>query len=433
MSKGLIMEVKEQDVIVLTPEGEFRSIGKQHAIWQQVGDEIDVPAQYEVPFIKKKGMRIPSFVAIAASILLLFVSTFSFLNLGEAEEIGYVHVDINPSIKLGINNDLEVVRVDALNEDGKKLIDALGDWSSKSVDEFTTEVIDLAEQKGFLQVNHDVLLSSSFVDLESEERYQKKLDEVMDKIEENIVQASAKIEQTRTQSTNEKQDHENVQTPEKDPIKVHRLLINKELRDEAQEIGVSPGKYSIYLVAVENGVEIDIEDVKKLSVSKLLSISNIVERAKNVGVANATQIDDQDEHREDQREKEIEKGEKRNSIEEKNKKTSTKEVGREEEKAEKHQKQQGKQKEDKQAQKNNHTQKEKNQGKKENKIQIKSKVGWVSITLNEDHSDEENQKNPITNKSKFTEDEEKDRPGKKNGNNKRDDEEDSEEDSEEKD
>jgi hypothetical protein len=280
MNKGMILELRGEVAIVLTPEGEFRSIKKRKQQTWQIGAEVDLPpASDSAPQLKrKKRVFIPS-IALAASLLLVVVSMFAFLPfVGDQTAIAYVNVDINPSVEISINKSLEVIDLVGLNQEGKQIISSMEGWLTEPLDQVTTNMIMIARHQGFLTENQDVLVSTSFVDEQSEGLYIKSVDLALEEVEKKVEQASEAAEnQVNTSTdkeTDQKTDHRTDQNQATDnkkniAIKVHQLKTNKEIRNEAKEKGISSGKYSIYLKAVEQGVEIDLEEVAESSISQL--------------------------------------------------------------------------------------------------------------------------------------------------------------------
>jgi hypothetical protein len=278
MNKGMILELKGETAIVLTPEGEFRSIAQKKQQRWQIGEEVDLPpARGEVPQLKrKKRVFIPS-IALAASLLLVIVSIFSFLPFGgDQTAVAYVNVDINPSVEISINKSLEVIDLVGLNQEGKQIVSIMEDWSREPLDQVTTNMIMIARLQGFLTENQDVLVSTSFVDEESESLYVSSVDSALDEVEKKVEQESEVVENESTSnaSADKGTDQTNVQSQttdhkKKTSIKIHQLKTKTEIRNEANEKGMSSGKYSIYLKAVEQGVEIDIKEVADSTISEL--------------------------------------------------------------------------------------------------------------------------------------------------------------------
>ncbi|ANU22740.1 hypothetical protein [Planococcus donghaensis] len=86
---------------------------------------------------------LPTMAPITAAIamMVLFMSSVVF----PAEEAyGYVQVQVNPGVELGINEEYEVVSVRQLNSDGHELIHQLGDWENNSLQTVLNRVLELA-------------------------------------------------------------------------------------------------------------------------------------------------------------------------------------------------------------------------------------------------------------------------------------------------
>ena len=114
--KGRIIEIEEHSLFLLTAEGEFLECPIPPQDDLHIGDEITVP------IIKKATGGIFRQLApyAAAAALFVFLLVQSVLTMASPDF--YLHLDINPSIELGISKNLRVVEATPLNEDGEKVL-----------------------------------------------------------------------------------------------------------------------------------------------------------------------------------------------------------------------------------------------------------------------------------------------------------------------
>ena len=134
---GICIELNHDRSIFLVEDGQFvkglpagnPSIGEKASFY---------------PFEKKPAIRWQPILAPVIAAVAAFILFMSVLVLPAEEAFGYVQVQINPGVELGINDQYEVVSVRELNSDGHDLIHQLGDWKNDSLFNVLKRVFDLA-------------------------------------------------------------------------------------------------------------------------------------------------------------------------------------------------------------------------------------------------------------------------------------------------
>ncbi|WP_377887854.1 anti-sigma factor domain-containing protein [Alkalihalobacillus sp. R86527] len=250
MKNGVIMEIRGRKAVVLTPDGEFTTIYLKRNHNLSIGSEIKLAQK---PEKNRKGYFIPSMPTMAgmATIIMLFVIVASVIPVPNNDAVAaYVSFDINPSIEVGINSDLEIVEYQAWNSDGEGLnLDQ--DTKNMPLEEFANILFSKLEENGYLTDKGQLLIVASNVEKNS--RYQKvksKLEETINGLKQNDVLTKQAVAITTI------------------------LHADYQTRNEAVEKGVSPGKYMTYLAAQDRGVSITLEDARKLSIKKLGALNN---------------------------------------------------------------------------------------------------------------------------------------------------------------
>lgn len=258
MSKGIVLELKGKEAVLLTPEGNFLAIKRSRRREWLIGEEVDLPPVH-MPQIKKKRRVFNPSIALAASILLVFISVFAFPFLGGKQTaIAYVSVDINPSVEMSIDKHVQVISMSGINQAGEEIILLMEDWSGKPLDQVTINLIMVARQQGYLSESQNILISTSFTDDESEGLYIASVDAALQEAEQKIKTSSL--------------DQRNIDTAEdaeEEEFQIHRVKTKKEEHNEAKKKGISPGKYLIYLEAIGQGVEIKLDEVAGSSIAQL--------------------------------------------------------------------------------------------------------------------------------------------------------------------
>ncbi|MGG1684226.1 anti-sigma factor domain-containing protein [Pseudalkalibacillus sp. NRS-1564] len=245
MKNGVIMDIRGRKAVVLTPDGEFTTINLKRNHTLTIGSEIKLTPK---PLNKKKGYFTPSMPTLAgmAAILLLVVIVTGVIPVRQNDAVAaYVSFDINPSIEVGVNSDLEVVQYQAWNSDGEGLnLDQ--EVTNMSLSEFGGLLVSKLDKEGYLTEDRKLLIVASNV--EKKERYQAIKDQL-----ENTIQGIEQNEALVNQA-----------------VAITTILdTDYSTRAKAIENGITPGKYMTYLAAVDRGATLSIEDVRNLSVKNM--------------------------------------------------------------------------------------------------------------------------------------------------------------------
>ncbi|MGO1058020.1 anti-sigma-I factor RsgI family protein [Planococcus sp. FY231025] len=136
MQKGICVKKNNSRSIFLLEDGRFLEGKPVNAT--EVGEE-----GYFEPASRGFAMHWAKLVAPAVALAAVLMLLFSTMMPSE-EAYAYIQLEANPGIELGIDEDIEVISVRHLNNDGKRMIEKLGDWEGESLDEILARSIDLA-------------------------------------------------------------------------------------------------------------------------------------------------------------------------------------------------------------------------------------------------------------------------------------------------
>jgi len=234
------MEVGSCNWVVMTSDGEFLHVPKQHH-HAQPGDEVIVPDTHMNP-VWRWGSIAFAMAALIAGIFLLL----PWMIPSDTKAETYVYIDMNPSLELGINGRQEVVMVRPLNQSARQLMRGM-DWQRQNIRKFVVSFIERARDRGYIRGKEGIVLSG-----------------VTDK-------GSVKplLEQIRREIRH--QPH--LATA----LNVYTLPLPKELRDKAEGTGLSLGKYAVWLLAKREGAPISTTVVANASISQLMNQLKTVE------------------------------------------------------------------------------------------------------------------------------------------------------------
>ncbi|MFJ7728826.1 anti-sigma factor domain-containing protein [Neobacillus sp. NPDC097160] len=217
MKKGIIMEIDDAHLTLLTPEGEFLRARRQDHPYT-MGEEIHFSPIESVNYIKPWASvkNIFKYKSVWAAIAVLFFFLSSFIPLNQTNNAyAYMSIDANPSIEFGVNKKMQVVELTGFNKEGKKIVSELNDWKKKDVSELTKSILVEMKKAGLLTNNEHVIITTVRTE-KPEKKAEKELQKKMNSIKEA--------------ADNQKLD-------------LIVLIGTEKEREKAREHGISTGKY----------------------------------------------------------------------------------------------------------------------------------------------------------------------------------------------
>lgn len=179
--------------------------------------------------------------------------------------MAYVSLDINPSVELGVNGFNRVVSVEAYNEDGENI---LGDINLTNFDinKAVSSIISNAISEGFIKED-----GSSAIEVTTATDRKNIADDLGESLKETI------------DKTLENNDVE---------AEVENENVALAGRDEARQLGLTPGKLNLIEKLQKLDSTIQIEDYKDASVKNILEKTNELRKSNgNNGTSNDTNVD----------------------------------------------------------------------------------------------------------------------------------------------
>ncbi|WP_312472828.1 anti-sigma factor domain-containing protein [Neobacillus sp.] len=217
MKTGIIMEIDDVFLTLLTPEGEFLRANRQNQPYA-LGEEIHFfPIESGKPFkaidIFKNIFKLKTVWAVMAAIIIFLSTSVPIYQNNKA--YAYMSIDINPSIELGVNKKMQVIELNGYNKAGKQVISQLKNWNKKDVLDLTKVILAEMKNAGYINNNEHVIISTVRTK-KPEENVEKELQKNIDKIKATV--DSQHLELTVITAT------------------------EKEL-DKAHQLGITAGKY----------------------------------------------------------------------------------------------------------------------------------------------------------------------------------------------
>ncbi len=234
------MDVKSKYVIVMSNDGGFYRAKKEEAYG--VGKEISFsPLPERSNFFSLSNWKV-KISSIAATCTVLGGILFALIPRA-VPVYAYVSVDINPSVEFSVGNNWDVIKTTFTNKDGEELLSTLPNFHGKPIDAAIDQIISAAKKEGKLQDKGYVWITSVLANQDHPEALAKN-----------------ELQQLQTE----------LETKEKVQIQVGTTT--EKIRDDAEHLGISPGKYVYYQNAKKLGVPISVQNVENDSVTKLVSV-----------------------------------------------------------------------------------------------------------------------------------------------------------------
>lgn len=249
MSRGVIIEIAEQSILVMTTDGEFKQVAKQGRNCQ-LGEEISFVDTYKKPLINWRAPR-PFAIAAASIFCLMIVAVLSFFNEGGSSNrvAAYVTMDINPSIEVGIDKIENVVEVRGINDDGIELLKDIT-FDGLTLDAFSDLIVQRIELGHYLDSGEADIIIASTVLTKGQKDYDIELSE---KVKLKLIDA---INKTHTVPS--------------EKIVVTAITAPQEVRNEAIAQGVSTGKKAVQLLTRNNQKSTSDEELKEKPIQQMI-------------------------------------------------------------------------------------------------------------------------------------------------------------------
>jgi hypothetical protein len=244
--RGLVVARQGKEVIVLTPEGEWRTLHLTGSV-PEVGEEVMLP-----PVKKRPPWQ--AAMAVAAVILLLFLAPplarRATVTPAPRQPAYYINIDINPSIELAVDEREKVLSARGLNDDGEKLLAGVAlkdEKAATAVEILTREAVRqgyyLPDSQGAMVITVSPAASGG----------QEKLAAGVELGQKLTSQARNILQQARVRAV------------------VEAAAVQPEIRQHAEAAGLSPGKYGILLEALDAGLPVTAADLQRESVARVLA------------------------------------------------------------------------------------------------------------------------------------------------------------------
>jgi hypothetical protein len=221
--EGIVVKVTEQFIVVIHPEdGTFANIPRPKNQVPHIGEKFTYQLKSLSLSSKSKWMKWAS--AVCLIILSLFV--WSLFQVKDASAAAYVvAIDINPSLEVYIDSQLQVVKIVAMNRDGANVSSGL-DFANKNLFQMINSIIDRCVEQHYLKPDQKGIITTTIIPLTPD----NKLDQTAvstafnNALSENHIEAQVQIS-----------------------------VDEKNTLDKAHQLQLSVNKYKLYEQLQQNG------------------------------------------------------------------------------------------------------------------------------------------------------------------------------------
>ncbi|TDL72756.1 anti-sigma factor domain-containing protein [Rhodococcus qingshengii] len=193
MRKGIVMEIDDPYLTLLTPDGEFLRARKMDRLYS-VGEEIDFfPITAYIHSEKSNSIR--NFFTLRSALMstaVLIICLGSIIPVYQSNKAyAYMSIDASTSIEMGLNKKMEVVELKGFDTEADEIISQLDGWKKKDVSELTAIIVAELKDEGQISQSEPVVISTVKTNQlkdEVETKLQKNVVEIRQTIDEQLVE-----------------------------------------------------------------------------------------------------------------------------------------------------------------------------------------------------------------------------------------------------
>ncbi|WP_406945710.1 anti-sigma factor domain-containing protein [Halobacillus sp. SY10] len=176
MKKGIVMEQQNEYMIVMTSDGKFHRAEKvDHA---DIGMEVQFKTANERKVLHRWAQVLRNHHTRAAVVAIMFLlmvfPVFSWY--GSNQAFAYMNIDINPSVELELNDQMQVIDMIPQNDEAEEIVSALKDWKKKDASQVTFELLELSQARGYVNDANQVLIGISYLKEEVNQNYTEEIE-----------------------------------------------------------------------------------------------------------------------------------------------------------------------------------------------------------------------------------------------------------------
>lgn len=247
MKRGIVMSIHDKHAVVMTESGQFLRAPLQGS--PQIGEEIIFEEEIARSRRSRWNRNLYRYAGAAAILCILAVSGLAYVLKAQNPVVAYLTMDINPSVEIGVDGGEKVRELRALNEDGAKVIEGIA-YKGINVEIVASAILEKARKSHYLDASHnDIIITSILID--GEKRPGLQFESLLTgKLDQNL-------QQWLQDNASAVQD-----------VSITTLSVPEDIRVAAAANGVSSGKMAVYLMAKNEGYELELKQLKEESIDE---------------------------------------------------------------------------------------------------------------------------------------------------------------------
>jgi len=247
MQRGIVIDIHSKHWVVMTTDGLFIKVPIKDPL-VTTGEEVSFSLA-QMP--KKWNWKRYVTGAVAAMFTLFFLFSSFFENNAHAQT--YVYVEIHPGVEISLNERLEVIRVRPLDKEAKALLNQLK-WDKESVKNVVVDYLNQAKKQGYLQKKDEIVISA----INEKGSSRPTLHSIRKEINQDPKIGKKELD-----------------------LHVFTFPLPKEIKQKAENTGLTPGKYGVWLLSKKSGREFPVKQMSTTPISELTNDVSLLDDPPN--------------------------------------------------------------------------------------------------------------------------------------------------------
>lgn len=233
--KGIIMEMKEDYLIVMKNDGDIVRVKNKDGA--NVGDTIIFLEEDICENKKEKKSKNKAIITIISAVASIIILIIPIIQNNIHKPYALVSLDINPSIEIELNKNKKIISVNSLNKDGEEL--KLSGLKGLSLQDASKQLKNILKDNNYNLKNDSAIISFTFLANKEDTKYEEEVKNIIKEVFEEM--------------------------------NILYLKGNKTEYNESKEEGLSLGKYKAKMSIDKDITEGEIEN---MSVEEILNLLN---------------------------------------------------------------------------------------------------------------------------------------------------------------
>ncbi len=229
--RGIVLKVypKKKYVLLLTPDREVKNVPYYTTPLPRVGEEIEYSFSSLSPTGRGRS-RVLALSAVAAVLLLFFGISYWWVQYQQV--VTQVAVDINPSLEFHLNRNEQIIKADAFNEKGEKLLSETGSLKNNTWEEGFTRVFARAQKMNYINKDiNNTLVISMLHKSDSGEGEDKISSRVQSHLEETLQEASLDYDLWFNEISEKALDPDIINEAKREKLNANRMILMQACRE----------------------------------------------------------------------------------------------------------------------------------------------------------------------------------------------------------